>query len=138
GLDLGKADVGEVAPENIHRAGAENRLVVSSKPEELIALVFVRDPGSEDEIHARNLLTLSIDTAAVNNVVLQGGGEPTGALLPNWMSGYAFVFAAGENTEGVTQERMQAKHLPTWTRGYDASHKVERVMPERVPLYART
>ena len=136
-LDVGKADVVEVAPENIHRAVAENRLVMSSKPEELIALVFARDPGSEDEIHARNLLAPSIDTDAVNNVVLQDGGEPTGGLLPNWISGYAFVFPAGRNAEHASQERMQAKHLPAWTLGYDASDLVARVIAERVLLNAR-
>ncbi len=136
-LDLGKADVVEVAPENIHRAVAENRLVMSSKPQELIALIFARDPGSEDEIQARNLLALSIDTAAVNNVVLQGGGEPTGALLPTWISGYAFVFPAGGTAERASQARMQAKHLPAWTLGYDASDTAARVIAERVLLNAR-
>jgi peptide/nickel transport system substrate-binding protein len=136
-LDLGKADVVEVAPENIHRAVSENRLVMSSKPEELIALVFARDPGSDDEIHARNLLALSIDTTAVNNVVLQDGGEPTGGLLPNWISGYAFVFPASENAEHASQEGMQAKNLPAWTLGYDASDLVARVIAERVLLNAR-
>jgi peptide/nickel transport system substrate-binding protein len=136
-LDLDKADVVEVAPENIERAIAEKRLVMSSKPEELIALVFARDLGSEDEIHARNLLALSIDTTAVNNVVLQGGGEPTGALLPNWISGYAFLFPAGGNAERASQERMWAENLPTWTLGYDASDTFARVIAERILLNAR-
>jgi len=136
-LDLGKTDVVEVAPENIHRAVAENHLVMSSKPEELIALVFSGDRGSEDEIRARNLLALGIDTAAVNNVVLQGGGEPTGALLPNWISGYAFIFSAGDNAERGRQERMLAKNLPAWTLGYDASDTVARVIAERILLNAR-
>jgi peptide/nickel transport system substrate-binding protein len=136
-LDLGKADVAEVAPESIHRARAENRMVLTSEPEELIALVFARDPRSEDEIHARNALALSIDTAAVNNVVLQGGGEPSGALLPNWISGYAFVFPTTANTERARQERMQSKQAPSWTLGYDASDTVARVIAERILLNAR-
>jgi peptide/nickel transport system substrate-binding protein len=141
-LDLGKADIVEVAPENIHRARAENRIVMTSEPEELMALVFAHDPRSDDEIHARNALALNIDTAAVNNVVLQGGGEPSGALLPNWLSGYAFFFPAagnpaGGNADRVRQERAQAKHLPTWTLGYDVSDTVARVIAERVLLNAR-
>jgi ABC-type transport system substrate-binding protein len=145
-LDLGKADVVEVAPESIHRARTENRVVMTSEPQELLALVFTREPASEDEIHARNALALSIDTAAVNKVVLQGGGEPTGALLPNWISGYAFVFPTGGTPaigtavgtmERARQERMQAKRLPSWTLGYDAADTVERVIAERVQLNAR-
>jgi peptide/nickel transport system substrate-binding protein len=136
-LDLAKTDVVEVAPENIHRARAENRLVMTSEPGELIALVFASDPRSDDETHARNALALSIDTAALNNVVLQGGGEPTGALLPNWVSGYGFVFPAGGSAERARQERMQAKRLPSWALGYDASDTVARVIAERVLLNAR-
>ena len=141
-LDFGKADVVEVAPENIHRARAGNRIVMSSEPEELMALVFARDPRSEDETHARNALALSIDSAAVNNVVLQGGGEPSGALLPNWISGYAFVFpAAGNpavgNTDRARQERVQSKHVPAWVLAYDPSDTVARVIAERVLLNAR-
>ncbi len=133
--------------ENIHRARAENRMVMSSEPEELISLVFAHDPRSEDENHARNALVLSIDTASVNNVVLQGGGEPSGALLPNWISGYAFVFPTAGNTaagnvaagnmDRARQERAQSKHIPAWTLGYDASDTVARVIAERVLLNAR-
>jgi ABC-type transport system substrate-binding protein len=136
-LDLGKADVIEVAPESIHRARAENRIVMTSEPEELMALVFARDPASEDETHARNALGLSIDTAAVNNVVLQGGGDPSGALLPNWISGYAFVFSGAGGMDRARQERAQSKHVPSWTLGFDTSDAVARVIAERVLLNAR-
>jgi peptide/nickel transport system substrate-binding protein len=146
-LDLAKADVVEVAPESIHRERAENRMVMTSEPVELMALFFAHDPSSEDETHARNALALSIDTAAVNNVVLQGGGEPSGALLPNWISGYAFVFSAAgyaaagnttaESMDRARQERAQAKHVLAWTLGFDASDAVARVIAERVLLNAR-
>ncbi len=136
-LDLGKADAVEVAPENIHRARAENRMVLTSEPEELMALVFTRDSASEDEIHARNALALSIDTSAVNNVVLQGGGEPSGAPLPNWVSGYAFVFPPGGAADRAHQERALAKRLPALTLGYDPSDTVARVIAERILLNAR-
>jgi ABC-type transport system substrate-binding protein len=141
-LDLGKAGAVEVAPENIHRARAENRIVMTSEPEELMALVFAQDPRSDDEAHARNALALSIDTAALNNVVLQGGGEPTGALLPNWLSGCAFVFNSGGNPavakmDRARQERAMAKRAATWTLAYDPSDAVARVIAERVQLNAR-
>jgi len=136
-LDLGKADLIEVATENIHRARAENRSVVTSDPQEFMALVFARDATSDDEVHARNALALSIDTTAVNNVVLQGGGEPTGALLPNWLSGYAFIFPLGGSADRARQERMQSRRLPSWTLGYDTSDAVARIIAERILLNAR-
>jgi peptide/nickel transport system substrate-binding protein len=136
-LELGKADVVEVAPESIHRARAENRMVMTSEPKELMALVFANGPSSEDETHARNALALSIDSAAINSVVLQGGGEPCGALLPNWISGYAFVFSGAANIEHARAERVQAKHAPAWMLGFDASDAAARVIAERVLLNAR-
>jgi peptide/nickel transport system substrate-binding protein len=136
-LDLGKADVIEIAPENIHRAQAEGRTVISSEPSKLMVLAFAEGPKSEDETHARNALAMSIDTTAINNVVLQGGGMPNGALLPNWATGYAFAFPVGGSVENARQERMQARHIPSWTLGYEASDPIARVVAERVLLNAR-
>jgi peptide/nickel transport system substrate-binding protein len=136
-LDLGKADVVEVAPDNLRRAQAEGRITLSSQPSELMALVFAAEPRSEDELHARNALATSIDTAAITNVVLQSGGEPTGALLPNWVSGYAFVFSAGGEPDHAHHERLPAPHLPSWTLRYDASDPIAHVIAERILLNAR-
>src|SRR5437870_11837608 len=93
-LDLGKADVVEVAPEQAHRAATEGRAVQSSAPFELMALVFSRDPQTPDEARERQVMGLSIDRAAINNVLLQGAAETTGALVPGWMTGYAFLFSS--------------------------------------------
>jgi len=135
-LDLGKTDVAQVAAENIHRTQAQNRTVLTSEPSELIALVFANQPRSDDEIRARNALALSIDTAALNNVVLQGGGEPTAALLPTWASGYGFIFgkASGGNDRRwlLSQRKNQ-----TWTFAFDASDPIQRVIAQRVGLNAR-
>jgi peptide/nickel transport system substrate-binding protein len=136
-LDLNKADVVEVAPESIHRAQAEGRSVMSSQPQELMALVFAGDARSDAATHARNALALAIDTAALSNVVLQEGGEPTGALLPNWLSGYSFVFPSGSSPESARQERGQAQHSVAWTLGHDASDPLAHLVAERILLNAR-
>ncbi len=134
-LDLAKSDAVEVAPENIRRAQSEGRTLMTSHPEELLALVFANDSGSDDETRARKALAASIDAGAINNVVLQGAGEPTGALLPRWASGYAFVFAA--STGHKPQEVSPAKQRPNWTLSYDASDPLAHVIAERIQLNAR-
>ena len=136
-LDLGKADVIEIAPEYIHRAQAEGRTVSASEPGRLMALVFAEAPNSDDDAHARAALAMSIDTAAINSVVLQGGGAPSGALLPNWTTGYAFTFSTGGIPENARHERMQARRAPSWTLGYDSSDPAARVIAERILLNAR-
>src|SRR5215470_16918328 len=136
-FDLGKVDVIEIAPENIHRAEAAGRAVVTSQPSTLMALVFAEPPKSIDETHARSALAMSIDTAAINHVVLQDGGEPTGALLPNWLSGYAFAFPAGKNIDGARREKLLVRRLTSWTLRYDDADPVSRVVAERIQLNAR-
>jgi peptide/nickel transport system substrate-binding protein len=135
-LDLGKADVAEVVSENIRRAQAENRSVVTSPPSELMALIFTTDPRSDDEVHMRNALASSIDTAALNNVVLQGGGEPTAALLPTWESGYGFVFADSSGNSARLPQPAQ-RRSQNWTLSFDASDPVARVIAQRLALNAR-
>jgi MarR-like DNA-binding transcriptional regulator SgrR of sgrS sRNA len=136
-LDLDKADIAEIAPENLRRARADARAVVTSNPSELLALVFSAPPRSEEETHARNALALSLDTSAINNVVLQGGGEPTGSLLPNWLSGYAFVFSSQTNLERARQEQLQAKQSTSFVVGYNALDPVAHTIAERALLNAR-
>ena len=136
-FDLGKTDVIEIAPENIHRAEAGGRTVVSSRPFALMALAFAEPPKSADEAHARNALAMSIDATSINHVVLQDGGEPTGALLPNWLSGYAFVFPAGKNSDASRREKLLARRITPWTLRYDAGDPISRVIAERIQLNAR-
>jgi MarR-like DNA-binding transcriptional regulator SgrR of sgrS sRNA len=132
-VDLGKADVAQVAAENIHRTQAEDRTVLTSMPSELVALVFSSNAQSDDDLHARNLLAQSIDTAALNNVVLQGGGEPSAALLPTWLSGYGFIFSNGNSPQIRSPQRKPFK----WTLAFDSSDPVARIVAQRIALNAR-
>ncbi len=131
-MDLGKSDLVEVAPEDIRRAQTGNRLMKASQPGELLALFFTRDARSEDEIHLRNALALSIDSAALNNVVFQAAGEPGGGLLPNWLSGYGFVYPAAV---GATSSRVP--HSVTWSLSCDSSDPTARIAADRILLNAK-
>ena len=57
-LQMGKADLIEVAPEEAHRAAQDGRDMKSSKPIELMALVFPRDPSSSEEHTLREALAM--------------------------------------------------------------------------------
>jgi len=135
-FDLGKAQVIEVTPEQAHRATVEGRME-SSAPIELIALLFSRDPQSPEDGQQRQVLALSIDRELLNTVVLQRGGEPAGGLLPNWMSGYGFLFPAAINLELARQVRSEIPHTTSWTLGYDPTDPTTRTIAERIVLNAR-
>jgi peptide/nickel transport system substrate-binding protein len=139
-FDLGRTDIAEIAPENIRRARADGRSLVSSRPSELLALIFSAAPEADEDIHLRNALALSIDTSAINNVVFQGGGDPSRALLPEWLSGYAFVFspqAASTPIEQARRERALAKQNAPLLLAYDPTDPVARTVAERIFLNAR-
>jgi ABC-type transport system substrate-binding protein len=135
-FDLGKAQVIEIAPEQARHTAAEGRHVESSAPVELIALIFARDPQSPADGRQRHALGLSIDRELLNTVVLQGGGEPAGGLLPNWMTGYGFLFPASINLDLARQVRGEIPHTTSWTLGYDPADPIARVIAERIVLNA--
>ncbi len=136
-LDLGKAQVIDIEPEQARREIAQGRRVESSSPIELMALVFGRDPRSPEDARQRQALALSIDRESLNTVVLQGGGEPAGGLLPNWMTGYEFVFSSSTDLALARQVRSEIPHTSAWTLSYDPADPVARVVAERITLNAR-
>lgn len=87
-LELGKADVVELGPSELRRQVAGRKLWTSS-PVRVLALVF---SSRFDDARVREALALAVDRSAINTVMLQRQGEVSGALLPQWISGYAFLF----------------------------------------------
>ncbi len=136
-LELGKADVVEIPPEQTHRASLEGRQVQSSEPVELVAIAFRQDANSDAEKLLRQALALSVERGSMRNVLLQGAGQPAGGLLPTWMSGYGFVFPVDADPAQARHEREQVKSVPTWSLGYDGSDTLARLLAERVALNAK-
>lgn len=136
-LDLGKADLVEVAPEQAHRVSLDGRRLVSSAPVELLALVFAHDALSPEEKALREALALSVERISIRNVLLQGTGQPAASILPNWMSGYAFVFSTDADLARARHAHEQLRTIPTWTVGYDAGNPLDRLLAERVALNAK-
>ena len=136
-LDLGKADLIELPPEQVHRAMVVGPRLATSTPLILIALVFRREPTSEDDKKLRRALSLSINRKSLNSVVLQAGGEPAASLLPNWLTGYAFVFSTTPELRQARELRDSVREMPTWSLSYDREDPVARLLAERIALNAR-
>lgn len=136
-LELGKAEIAEIAPEQANRIPQERFRVARSSPIELLALGFPNDAPSDSEKNLREALRLSIERTSMHSVLLQGVGEPTAALLPTWMSGYGFVFSTEADLAKARQLRATAQLLPNWTLAYDSSDPLARLLAERIALNAR-
>jgi peptide/nickel transport system substrate-binding protein len=94
-INLGRADIIQIGPGEAPRLQGGRR-IWSSSPVRVVALVF--DPRMDD-MRAREALALAIDRDAIHRVLLQRQGEISGALLPQWLSGYAFLFAAAADLD---------------------------------------
>jgi hypothetical protein len=80
---------------------------------------------------------LSVERGSMRSVLLQGAGQPTASILPNWMSGYGFVFPPDADLPRARQAREQVHSIPTWTLRYDGTDPLARLLAERIALNAK-
>lgn len=133
----GGADVIEIAPEQSPRLPIDRQATHASSPMELLALVFTRDAQTPDEKLLHQALALSIDRESIRSVLLLGAGQPAGSLLPNWMTGYAFVFSTEADRPHARRIRNQVPSVPTWSLSYDENDSLCRLIAERIALNAK-
>ena len=135
-LQLGRADVVEIPPDQIRRAQQEGQRVAVSAPAELIALAF-SDKPTVKEPALRESISLSIDRSAIQSALLQKQGETAVGLLPQWVSGYSFLFPVTTSLERARQLRRDVGTASPLTLAYDWSDPLARAVAERVSVNAR-
>ena len=116
-FSLGKADITET--------GERKGTLVNT-----LALVFDNDRIAPP---LREALSLSIDRQTIQRVLLKDQGEPTNALLPEWLSGYAFLFDKPRN---VAHARQLFGSAPSLTFAYDRQDATLRRIAERIAVNA--
>jgi len=141
-LQLGRADVIEIAPELVRRAAQENLRVWASAPVITFGLRVDTAQAAASNARLREALSNSLDRATVSNVLLQKQAEPAAALLPQWLSGYAFLFAVDTNLERAKQ--LRATLPPALASGsdplrlrVDAAGELPKLVAERIAVNAR-
>jgi peptide/nickel transport system substrate-binding protein len=134
-LELGRADVIEVPVDQVRRA-QQSRRIVTSAPIELFVIVFTPERRPAQDAKLREALALSIDRKAIHEVLLQRQGEPVAGLLPQWISGYAFLFPTQQNAERARQLRNEVRPY-SMTLNYDFADPLARSIAERIALNAQ-
>ena len=134
-FDLSQAELIEIDAQNIRRLESEGRNIRASEPAELVALVFRDEPRSEADVFRRNRLAAAIDRPTLTNVLLQAGGEPAGAVLPTWLSGYGFLFQTANSR--ATERGPAAPATGRLTLSNPEFDPVMRLLAERILLDAR-
>ena len=97
-LSVGRADIVEVPPEMIRQAQQQHLNVLVSRPVDLLALTIAPN-GAFSGREMRQAVALAVDRAALSNVIFQKQGEVTASLLPQALSGYAFLFSTDRNLD---------------------------------------
>lgn len=136
-LELGKADLVEIWPNEMRRLPKGTK-VWSSSPHVLIALVFEDGRPASEDGRLREALALSIDRTAMHNWLMQKQGEITAALLPQRLSGYAFLFSSRTDIKAARQLVSKlGTSVPTLLLAYDAFDPLARSIADRVAVNAR-
>ena len=97
-LSVGRADIVEVPPELLRQAQQQRLNVLISRPVDLLALT-IAPSGPLASREMRQSVALAVDRTALYNVIFQKQGEVTASLLPEDLSGYAFLFASDRDLD---------------------------------------
>ena len=140
-LELNRADFAEIPAEDARRAAEHGVRVSRSRPDELLALVFLRggEPKRSRVVdgRVREAIALAIDRVAIVNFILQKEGEPAGGLLPQWSSGTAFLFSTAADVVHAKELSAQIVPVPKIVLGYDSGDSLEQAVAERIAVDAR-
>ncbi len=141
-LQVGKAEVAEITPDLVRKGHQEGLRIWNSAPDTLVALRFDDALAVPSSDPLREALWLALDRETMANVLLQRQALPAAALLPQWLTGYAFLFESPMNLERAKELRAS---FPAGAAGaaqplrlhVDAPGDLFKLMGERVAVNAR-
>ncbi len=136
-LDLGKADIADVAPDRARIDASRGVRISASDPAELVALIFSPSSTRAEDVRIRQALSPAIDRPSLVDFILQQEGAPAGALLPQWSSGYEFLFSTAADIAAARQLASQISSGPALKLGYDSADPIERMIAERIVVNAQ-
>jgi peptide/nickel transport system substrate-binding protein len=105
-----------------------------SRPLELMALAFSAAASSPQDLDLRRALALAVDRDSILRVLLQRQGEATGSLLPQWITGYGFLFPTSRDLTQARSVLPPYSREPELSLGYPESDRLARSVCERLAL----
>jgi peptide/nickel transport system substrate-binding protein len=129
-LELGHADLADAPDTNRRRAS-------TTEPSRLMAMVFSASSVNVSNERVRHALSLVIDRATIADVLLQKAAHPAAGILPNWISGYEFLFAEPHDETRARQLRSDAHFSASISLAVAQPDAQLRLVAERIALNAR-
>jgi ABC-type transport system substrate-binding protein len=143
---LGSYAATELSVDQIRNVEQNNQTVTLSRPADLLALVFLQPdsggrPGKKPvDARVRQALGLAINRTAISNVIFQRRATPASGLLPQWLTGYEFMFSGAMNVDRAKELRADAAAfivISPISLAYDFADPLARLAAERIAVDAR-
>jgi len=103
-LSVDRADVVEVPAQQLRQAQQQHLNLVVSPPVELLALQAVTSGALVNPV-LRASIAQAVDRGALSNVIFQKQGQVTASLLPQSLTGYAFLFSTDRDLRKAIELR---------------------------------
>ena len=129
--DAAHADIFDIPYGLTRRVLPQGTAIWSSAPRNLVAITGPNAPPA-----LLQALALAIDRASIANVLAQQRGDVAFSLLPQWLTGYAFLFQSAPDIARARQIFSQLRVGPI-SLSYPANDAFLRTVAERVALNAR-
>jgi ABC-type transport system substrate-binding protein len=143
---LGSYAATELGVDQIRTVEQNNQTVILSHPADLLTLVFLQpDSGGRAgkkpvDVRVRQALGLALNRAAISNVIFQRRAVPASGLLPQWLTGYEFMFGGAINIDRAKELRADAAAfvvISPIALAYDFADPLARLAAERIAVDAR-
>lgn len=136
-LEVNATDFAEIPAERARQAAAGGVRVNASRPDRLLALVFLAGRPAVQDQRVRQALAESIDRSAIVDFILQKEGQPAGSLLPQWSNGTAYLFSTGSDAVAAKALVSQIGGSPALVLGYDSGDSFEESVAQRIAVDGR-
>jgi len=143
---LGQYGAAEIGIDQLRALEQTNQNVATSRPADLLTIAFLQSDSPSRagrkpvDARVREALGLAINRAAINNALLQRRGTPASGLLPQWLTGYEFMFPGNTDLARARDLRADAAAFVVITPimlAYDAADPLSKLVAERIAVDVR-
>ncbi|MCU1341404.1 MAG: peptide transporter, periplasmic ligand binding protein [Candidatus Acidoferrum typicum] len=137
-IEFGQAEVVELQASQVRHIAQRGVRTTSSDPVDFFALRFDMARPAVQDARIREAISAAIERASIADVVLQRQGAQAASLLPNWLSGYAFLFPSAmdltHSKQMLTATRRDFSRSTPLVLVYDSADVELRAVAERVAV----
>jgi len=140
--NLGRDHAAELSIDQLRALEQSSQTLVVSRPADLLVVAFPRNDqngrsGKKPvDPKLRAAFAATMNRQVISNVLLQRKSAPATALLPQWLTGYEFIFRSPD-ADQVRKWRTENPGSASLTLAYDFSDPAARIVAERMAVDAR-